>query len=59
MDQIITLIDQARAAKKAYEDQYKKMWATGHYDGRYARKANGLYKEWKRAEEQLLKEIYR
>jgi hypothetical protein len=57
-DTITDLVARCRAAKKAYDDQYKKMWATGHYNGRYQRKASGLYKELKRLEDQLLKAVY-
>ena len=56
---VLTLIEDCQTAKKAYDDQYRKMWAGGQYNGRYSKKASALYKELKRLEEQLLKEIYR
>lgn len=59
MDQIATLVAQCRDAKKAYDDQDRKMWATGQYNGRYQRKATGLYKAWKKSEDALLKAIYK
>lgn len=58
-DAITALIEQCRQAKKTYDDQYKKMWATGQYNGRYAKKAGLLYKELRHTEELLLKEIYK
>ena len=59
MDKIATIIAEARVAKKEYDRQYAKMWAGGHYNGRYQKKATSLYKAWKKIEDQLLKEIYR
>ena len=62
MDKVNELITQAQAAKKAYEAQYQKVWSIGsggQYNGRYSKKCQALWKEWKSIEDQLLKAIYK
>lgn len=53
------LIIQCREAKRAYDEQYAKIYKDRVYNGRYWPKANRLHDAWQKLEKQLIREIYK
>jgi hypothetical protein len=55
---VAELMLKCQEARLAYNEQDKKM-REPTYNGRYGPKADRLLKEWKKAEQAMLKEIYK